>query len=268
MKDKKFDFNRFGKLFVSDLKNAYAQFGNTLLILVIAAHVSWITGLVFHFGDALNECYPTARCIVACTVCTLAVYMAPSRIYKNVNIPGKGNYFAMLPASLPEKFVSMLIMCIVVVPVIYMLSFFVLDVLLTALPFGPYKEFIWKTELDVIIDRVTDFAAVTPRMLVQSLLSAVGGASLFVMTNTIFKTHKFSKTIMWIIIISFALSLVSVPIAQIVGYDIIEWMQDIMSSYSEEKIVNAVMWISMIVSAVVDFVLLFVTYRRLKRMQY
>lgn len=277
--NKIFDFSRFGKLFVHDFRSAYAHFGIVVLILALVPHLSWLVDLTAGVNTWSNYATmePMSRWMFISMAVTLAACMAPSRIYKNVNLEGKGNYFAMLPASLPEKYVSMLIYSFVLAPLAVCVGSVVVDTVLTLLPFGPYKEFIWKgwflfwpTNDQFFNDSTVGSEIVfgQTQLIIVSILSSLLTMSVFLFTNTLFKKHKVNKTFQWIVLIVFVLILVFVPLWNH-NYD--AWLESLVPwvrAHSIEQLANIVFGIMTAVLAIADFLLLFFTYRRLKRMQY
>jgi len=277
--NKIFDFSRFGKLFVHDFRSAYAHFGIAVLILALVPHSSWLMGITAGVDTWSNVATmePMSRWMFISMAVTLAACMAPSRIYKNVNLEGKGNYFAMLPASLPEKYVSMLIYSFVLAPLAVCVGSVVVDTVLTLLPFGPYKEFIWKgwflfwpTNDQFFNDSTVGSEIVfgQTQLIIVSILNSLLTMSVFLFTNTLFKKHKVTKTFLWIALLGFVLMLGFVPLWNH-NYD--AWLESLVPwvrAHSIEQLANIVFGIMTAVLAIADFLLLFFTYRRLKRMQY
>ena len=83
--------------------------------------------------------------------------VTPSRMYRTCNLQKEGIYYAMLPASKLEKYLSMLLFTIVVCPLLCFLGGMVLDYFLTLLPFGPYNKWLWQT--DYLADALDGYRA-------------------------------------------------------------------------------------------------------------
>lgn len=277
--NKIFDFSRFGKVFIHDFRSAYAQFGILVLILALLPHLGWLMGLTdgFKYWSNYFTLDPAMRYTIICMVTTLAACMAPSRIYKNANLTGKGNYFAMLPASLPEKYVSMLVWSIILAPLAVFAGSLVVDMVLTLLPFGPYRQYIWdgwflfwQPNGPVYYDSVTGIEAnmIQAQVNVITVLYTLMIPGIFLFTNTIFKKHKVTKTFLWMALIGFVLMITLVPIWNHNMDAWLEWLKPWVMEHSAKQLVNIVFWCMASVLAVIDFLLFFFTYRRLKRMQY
>lgn len=265
----KFNFNRFGKVVVRDFHNTYSLFGMSMLIIMMIPAFVWLMGLAVN--DSVVEVFNRRNFIHLAVVLTAAI--SSMKIYNSCNLVGKGNYFAMLPTSLCEKFTSMVLYCFVVCPLVVFVGSVAVDTILTVLPFGPYKEFLWqvpdwmKTIGDIGYVFSTGFSGY-----VLTTFEIFSVASLFMLANTIFKKNKFIKTILWLMLIMFALVLIIAPIMNHINWPdywnllvkIAEWL----GIKSEEALMRFIFWSRLLGNAVVTFIFSFITYRRLKKMQY
>ncbi len=282
-----FSFSRFGKVFVHDFNVARSQFTTTVMILVLVTLAPWLLSMAFHIGRPDAYVMAETRYNLISVAVSLAAFMAASRIYKNVNLVGKGNYFALLPASLGEKFLSMILYCFILAPVLVWGASVLLDILFTLLPFGPYKSYIWEAPswsdnlagLPIVYQEEGGDWTSGRAMVSQSfftsfqsfvLTTMLSGLqiSIFFFTNTLFKKHKVTKTVLWFILLSLVVMMISVPIIN----SNIEWFANLLDRWfadaSGHQIVQWFFWVSTIGMAVCIFLLLFFTYRRLKKMQY
>ena len=111
----KFNFNRFGKVVVRDFHNTLSLYGMSMLIMVLVPSAMWLMGLVFGtHGPDDGRFNIFGRHMVVVLMAYLTAMIAPLKIYNSCNLKGRGNYFAMLPATLGEKFCSMLLYCFIV----------------------------------------------------------------------------------------------------------------------------------------------------------
>lgn len=212
-----FECKRFGKLLARDLRNIWPSFGLTMLIITLLPLAAWL------FCMALTPeltILPETRIGFIAFGVWLALIMVPSRLYKTCNLPKRGIYFAMLPASKPEKYLSMLICCIIVCPVLVLAGSIVFDCLLAVLPFGPYEQWITQTgtELydgkcfgDIMTEGLSEAGISMHFWLVVMILSFFYNAVVFLFTNTIFRKHKVLKTILWTLLISFLVQTAFTP---------------------------------------------------------
>ena len=265
----KFNFNRFGKVVVRDLHSAYNLYGMSLLIMALVPAFMWLLGWAFK----ANEVAVFSRYNFIQFMVILAAAIAPMKIYNSCNLSGKGNYFAMLPATLGEKFWSMVLYSFVVSPLVVLVGAVAVDILLTLLPFGPFKEYIWQMP-DWTYAIGGGFFGYTAGFngFLMSIFKVLSIASLYLFANTIFKKNKFIKTILWLLLIGFVLTVIAVPIVSHIDwmenrgwlFKLAEWLK----LKSEEQLVNLWHWTNIILNAVVTFLFSFFTYRRLKKMQY
>ena len=129
---KNFDFNRFKKVVVRDFHSAYNLYGLSLLIIMLVPAMLWMLEVAIGMGE--GDSSPFVRMRLINFLVYLAAIIAPLKIYGSCNLQGKGNYFAMLPASLGEKFWSMLLYSFVVSPLAVFVGSCAVDTLLTILP--------------------------------------------------------------------------------------------------------------------------------------
>lgn len=267
------NFDRFKKVVVRDFNSTYQLYGMSMLIMICVPVAVWLFGLAFK----IPEIGSMGRQGIMQFVVVLAAMIAPMKIYKSCNLPGKGNYFAMLPASLGEKFCSMMIYCFIVTPLVVFAGIFVVDTLLTLLPFGPFKDYIWHTSawLQEIGDVAQwyDTGRFSFDANMSTLLKAITASSIFMFANTIFKKNKFIKTVLWIMLISFVFSIVAAPtityIITHVHWDM-EWIMNLLKKFdaSQEKLQSLVFWGTTLFNLLVAALFSWLTYRRLKKMQY
>ena len=131
-----FNFNRFGKYFVSDLKTCAANYGLSLLVtsllLPIAAYCITVCFNAM-MSNPWNgpDLWLRATCFCIAMVC-ITVQM-PVKCYGRITEKQYGSFWLTLPASHLEKFVSMLLMTCIIVPVIGAAGFIGIDTIICAL---------------------------------------------------------------------------------------------------------------------------------------
>lgn len=265
---KNFDLNRFKKVVVRDFHNTYSQYGMSILIIMLIPAFVWILGLAVQ--DDVVEVFNRRNFIKLAVYLTAAI--SSMKIYNSCNLVGKGNYFAMLPASLCEKFTSMVLYCFVVCPLVVFVGSVAVDTILTLLPFGPYKEYLWQVpdwwrDISTFGGFTTSFGGYV--LLVIKIFAL---ASLFMLANTIFKKNKFIKTILWLMVIAFALILIIAPIMNHINWgenwDGIIKLGEWLNIKSEEQLISIFYWLQFVFYTLLTFLFSFITYRRLKKMQY
>lgn len=114
-----FDFGRFGRYLAYDLRNARNNMGFTLLVYGVALIFLFvfyeICSLVFSGSfSPVSFGFRTVWLLALVVLCSI---MAPSRLYGRVTDKRFGTEFLLLPASTFEKFLSMVIISAIVLPV-------------------------------------------------------------------------------------------------------------------------------------------------------
>ena len=131
-----FNFHRFGKYFASDLKTCGANYGLSLLALTVLAPVA--TELVFAgFSLLLDLSWHGAGLglrvgVFAIAMVCLVVTM-PVKCYGKLTDKQYGAFWLMLPASRLEKFISMLLICSIIVPALGLVMYLGVDALICAI---------------------------------------------------------------------------------------------------------------------------------------
>lgn len=276
-----FDWNRFCKVVHKDLCNLWPTFGTTMLIFIALPFALWLLILVLGGGDMS---FPAdVRLMIIEFLAMFAALMAPSRIYRTWNLPGEGIYFAMLPASKLEKFLSALIYTLIVVPLAVYLGGLALDMVLTAVPVGCYQSWIWQG--DAGFPFTVDFSMLADlgggeedqilryygsMWLLNMILSMIGSTLLFLFTSTIFKRHKVLQTFLWMYLIQFVLTVILIPIfiAIFSQPDFMEWLATLFDRYDEEWIAQRFLVWAIIFYVTEIALFLWLSWRRLNRMAY
>lgn len=221
-----FNWKRFRNVVIKDFRNLLPTYGITMLILAALPVAVWLLRVVFQSPTVAS---PDTRLAVIELLAVVAAIMAPSRLYRTWNLRGEGIYFAMLPASKVEKYLSALLYTVVLCPLIVLAGGIALDMLLTALPFGSYHEWIWQQEptMSQLHNGVTyngeaiEYRYVAIGLWGMAILIAgyLATCMLFLWTSTLFQRHKVIKTLLWIMLVFFLFTVIVVPIASIAFAD-------------------------------------------------
>ncbi len=280
----KFDWNRFCKVVNKDFRNMWPMFGTTMIILAMLPFAVWLFMTVIGVDVPLD---PAFRLMMIQGVAYLAAMMAPSRMYRTWNLRNEGIYYAMLPASKLEKYISALFFSLIVCPLAVYLGSFVLDVFLTALPFGAWEDWLWESkvgfpfilDLGTILSEMAaaDADAEAFRMFyfgtmynVSCWLGYICTVLMFVFTATLFKKHKVLQTILWLYVINFVLSIVLIPVFMVIfnNSDFMDWTYDLMTNMSGQQIANWFFGITNGFNLLLTALFVWLSWRRLNRMAY
>ena len=240
-----FNFNRFGKYFLTDLKTCVANYGLSLLTTTIllpvvlyiirvgihaVAYSSWegpeIGLRLFCFGLAL----------------ILIVTMMPVKCYGKLTEKNYGSFWLMLPASRLEKFISMFIMTCIIAPLCGTALFLSMDTIMCAIdPTCGKSLIVGMKELVNLLAEMGDLKvnigmasipvedAESISKLLENLTSPwlyvdeIFGITLpFLLGAIYFKNNKIAKTCLALFALSMALSLIMTPFSANIASEIIE----------------------------------------------
>ncbi|MBO4599622.1 MAG: hypothetical protein J5641_02670 [Bacteroidales bacterium] len=280
-----FEWTRFRKVVHKDFSNIWQNAGTSLLIITLLPIAAWLLWWALSGVEEMPPIAPEVRwCFIAGAV-FLAAMVSPSRMYRTCNLQKEGIYFAMLPASKLEKYLSMLLFTIVVCPLLCLVGGIVLDYFLTLLPFGPYTKWLWQTDyLAEVMDSYRALASgsvpnadesivlltqvFTPsKGVLYGLVSYLSTVGMFLFTTTIFKKHKVLQTILWTWLISFVINLVLTPIMGVMMLSG-NWMMDFLESADPVRSFNTAYWVAMAWGIVLTVVFFWWASYRLKHMKY
>ena len=108
-----FDIKRLGRLIKYEVINYIPNFFKSLLIFASVIAAVWIFSLTFDF-----DVCPHSRAGLVNVLFVLAIVLSPFIVYKDMNDRKKGYIYAMIPASTLEKLLSMIVLCVVIVPLL------------------------------------------------------------------------------------------------------------------------------------------------------
>ena len=137
--DKSFDIKRFGQYFAYDLKSVWRENSVFLLVWCLLPVFIYMIYMFFSFvgggiptflSGELSRPPMALRAGLFVTAAILFIMVLPSKAYGFVTEKAKGSSWLMLPASRLEKFLSMLIICLVLVPLAFFCTYLLSDALI------------------------------------------------------------------------------------------------------------------------------------------
>lgn len=276
-----FDWQRFCQVIKKDFHNMWPMFGITMLILAVLPFTVWLFIVVISRDASMPADF---RLMMIEGVAYIAAMMAPSRMYRTWNLRNEGIYYAMLPASKLEKFCSALIYSLIICPLAVFLGGMALDMFLTALPFGPWRDWLWQGEMGfpftfnlAALDQWSSGEPGEELFIYYGTLWAVScwvgyicSVLMFVFTSTIFKRHKVLQTILWLYLIEFVFSIILIPvfIAIFSNTDFMEWCYDTFFGDDPQRLFNWLFWGTIVFNVVLAWLFGWLGWRRLKKMSY
>lgn len=133
-----FNFGRFGKYFAYDLKRQWKNIGMLVLTFALSPVIFYMLYMFFAalFDGGLMKLFsgmsidgPSiwVRFGMAAVMITIFVMLFPSRAYGEITDKAKGSEWLMLPASRLEKYVSMMLVTLLVIPIMYIVVYLLSD---------------------------------------------------------------------------------------------------------------------------------------------
>lgn len=276
-----FNIKRFGNVVRRDGMSYFQNFGWTLIVLwalpVILWFLTYISMETFDTGVISN------RTTTISTLMWLSLMIVPSRLYKNYNDSRKGVVLAMTPASSLEKFLSMILYCVVITPIVYLIGALFIDTILALKPgTNPYEGFIisdffsknYESYREILslgeeeLNRSIYDYMLSKNHFVYKMLQILGFSSVFMFTNMLFIKRKLSKTIGIITLLGIIFSIFVVRYAINLEYNFdADWTDEEITNYVKGVVNYAYNFIfySSLISA---SAFLYLTYYKIKKQTY
>jgi hypothetical protein len=203
-----FSFKRFRMLLTKELKE------KTPMILKIAGIMSliifgiWLTNILIAGGTPIGS---GTRFVIICVLTTVAMIIAPFDLYKSYNHSKKGIDYALLPASVYEKYASMLVLVVIVLPLTVLLSTILSDTILSIISPSVFNG------TAISVDSLS-------KINLENIYDALVLQWLFIFGNFLFKKNKVTKTIFMFLLLYLVLGLIFASTVKIIYAEEIESM--------------------------------------------
>lgn len=250
MKNDIFNFRRFGKYFTTDFKTCWANYGLSLLTIsllsplvlyVIIATINQIMHNTWDGPDIGLRVFAFAVAMI-CMVVTM-----PVKCYGKITEKQYGSFWLTLPASRLEKFISMILMTCIIVPVSGALLYLGLDALICAFDHTCGQNlFAGGTELlqrmgeakDVTLNLIDESITIEDAALVQELVRQMNNPWMyideifcftlpFLLGAVFFKNGKTVKTFIALFAISTVTGMICSPIMT-------NWVMEMFNNLNED----------------------------------
>lgn len=259
--NKVFDLTRFGRYFAYDLNRAMLNSGISALIIGLSPIMIYILGIFFYLLGA--NLMPTSKLTLVLLPSVVAVYVLffPSKLYGEITDRRTGSNFLMIPASTCEKFISLLLIVLVVLPISITALFIASDLLLSIIPSYGINLFERLSQAELSAHFIKDEFVFSNWTLSANIIEqSINYILFFTLGALVFKRRKTGKTILSYILIVTALVLILSAIASILGHTSFSFEFD--SQFS-------LFWLfSHIINISIAVLLGFFIFRRLKRMEF
>ena len=222
-----FNIRRFGRYLLSDIKNCAAGYGLSMALIcsmgIIIYAGTVLMGLVFKgTWEGPEHGFRFFTFMISMFVLFTSM---PVKCYGGITDKRKGTSWIMLPVSVTEKFLSMVIMTAVAAPVVAGGVYMLIDAIICALDptcgapiFGTCTDFVNSMiEIGVATNndlnnfpQMADFVkqVSSPWLYIDDIIMI---SLIFLMGSILFKKSKTAKTIFSYIAISMAISMIITP---------------------------------------------------------
>ena len=271
-----FNFSRFGKYFVYDLKKQWKNIGMLMLIFALFPIIFYMLYMFFaalfdgglwkiFTGIAIAGPNVGVRFGIFAFMTTIFVMLYPSRAYGEITDKAKGSEWLMLPASKLEKFSSMMLISLVVIPIIYILIYFLSDALVCLFD-KSCGDSLMSFRINEVINS-SDFVIPANGFWLMAV-NIVEYAIIFLLVGLIFKKWKVVGTVLALFVLGMVFS--GVFSAFIINADL-EWWGKWINDWTIRHADNIDFWLN----AFINFWILLIvaicgtwSWFRLKRLQH
>ena len=265
-----FDIKRLGRLIKYEVINYIPNFFKSLLIFASVIAAVWIFSLTVDF----NVC-PHSRAGLVNALFVLAIALSPFIVYKDMNDRKKGYIYAMIPASTLEKLLSMIVLCVVIVPLLAYAVLTATDLLLWLLSkagIGPFLHMEFYNPFTAV--KLLDEEYMLPHIypVFDSIIYFVNLIAYTIMFNTIFRKNKVLKTILFNIAMSFAFVILTAVVVNVTTPEFWEDMFEGLVEWLDEKtdveLFGYMMTTVRCLTILMSMAFLSITYFRIKKVNY
>ena len=249
-----FNFKRFGKYLGYDLKSVWKEQRIFLLTYALIPVIMYVTVMFFALvghGFSINAsdfsgASPglASRVSVFTIVSLIFLMFFPSRTFGFVTDKAKGSAWIQMPASRLEKFTSMMLTCLVIIPAAFFCAYLLSDAVICLIDKSCGSSILseWNSHdfagIDVADDSIS-FAGNGFWFLAGSIMQVV---SIFLLGALIFKKNKVAKTILALFVLSLVLSAFLGIFFSTINVDV---MSERLSAWASEQSGNIKFWVNL-----------------------
>ena len=271
--NEKFNFSRFWTYFKYDLKQMWRNHSKAAILIGGASAIFYVIWLLFSLVFAQHWTTPpiAARVIVlGLAFAILELYQV--RTYGHLTEKKAGSSWLMIPASKAEKYVSMLLVTLIVIPLLFFVVYFLIDGFLALVDptygqalitgaLGAYTELI---EGITTLSTASPITFSTPGMVVYLIIGLFCNFLYFLLCGICFKKNKLVIAIAILFGISLVFSLIT-------GLAVPRYFSDVFGSMDETLVAEwmvRMLNISEAVTCLTTVGLAWGVWRRIKTIQH
>ncbi len=216
-----FDINRFFKLVKKESSERFHMMLKVSAIFAALLAGYWLSIIVFGSGDSSSLASSRAGFIFFAAA--LSMLIAPFNLYKSYNHRKGGIDYVLLPASVTEKYISMLINCVILMPLFTFCSVLIIDTAISAITPDIFKGFAI-SNLELGDKFAKGFA--------EALIMQLG----FIYCNLLFRKYKVTKTLLATISLYIFFAMIMVFMITVVFKEDFKMMSDMNVNIKIDKI--------------------------------
>ena len=175
-----FDINRFYKFFRKEYRELIPLILKYAAIFSLILVGIWLTSLLFNKNLRVPM---DVRLIYLSVSVFFTMVMAPFTLYKNYNHPKKGLDYTSLPVSILEKYFTMVLFALIIMPIIITVSIVLTDTLISLISPNNFSGFLWSE-------------AALAKLTKGSFADIFIVPSMFLLGNLLYRKNKVLKTIL------------------------------------------------------------------------
>ncbi len=242
-----FDLERFGKYFVYDLKTARSNYGLTMLIVAGVPVILYVLSIIFSTIFTLHMQAPSLALRIAFfCIATVIMFMSfPAQAYGRITDKKAGSEWVLIPASKLEKYLSMVIITGIIVPLVFFALYFLTDAILSFLDPTYTKALVTVNINEVTTNSGMQGIYFAGRGFWVLFLSASSSLFAFLLGAVFFRRKKVAKTVLVLIGLSILSSIITSMISASLarsGFDVLDYIRRFMTSPDLDFRLNAMIF--------------------------
>lgn len=263
MNNNTFNFSRFGKYYLSDLKNTFNNTWLTVLLTSLSGIIAYLFCGTIHllFNGEWDSYGLVGRSISFFILLYVLIIIVPSKAYGFFTDKRRGSFFTLIPASSLEKFLAMFINTAILAPLAYLAIALSADTLLCLIDPNCGETLVSAgargtqafNDLCDIAEEEAEFRIFSSGELFWGVaINTISWTLIFLLGALYFKKNKIGKTILVMILVSMVTSMILTPIMIHIGEGVFDWID---SMDNPERIINTIKWTSYSVSILITIAL-------------
>ena len=204
-----FDFKRFDNYFLYDLRRAKNNYSISLLVIGLLPVALYIITQFFSLitGNGVTELSDVPKIVAIFAGIAIVMLSAGARIYGSITEKRAGSDYLMLPASTLEKWLSMVLVVCIVLPVVLFVLLFASDAVMSLFFPNTYGHRLFQMDFARgVFDGLTGDEGVYFNLPAALFLGWCESMLIFTLGAVCFKKAKVAKTLLCIMGFSMVIS--------------------------------------------------------------